>query len=96
MIAEHTPATEIAEGMWSAEVPPPPNVWERVRVSQWYESNFSKLGLQPLSDFYGIIRQVNERMGEGIARDELQDFLKSSNFAQVLLSLRDMFQRNNL
>jgi hypothetical protein len=35
-------------------------------------------------------------MNGGIARDQLQDFLKESNFAKVLLSLRDMFQRNGI
>jgi hypothetical protein len=33
-------------------------------------------------------------MRAGVTRDELQRFLKEVNFAQTLLALRDMFQRN--
>jgi hypothetical protein len=43
--------TAIAEGVWSSEVTPAPLVWEQVTSSDWYERNFSRLGLQPLSVF---------------------------------------------
>ena len=88
--------TSIAEGLWGSNVPPSPSVWERVRVHPWYEGNFSALGLKPLSDFYDIASKVRERMSDGIARDELQEFLKEHSFANVLLALRDMFQKNGI
>jgi len=88
--------TAIAEGLWTSDVPPTANVWRQVRVSPWFEAQITKLGLKPLSDFYGIIDRVDERMRDGIAKDQLQDFLKDSNFAQILLSLRDMFQQNGI
>ncbi len=87
---------EIAESLWTSDVPIPPRVWDRVRVSSWYKQGFSKRGLKPLSDFYEVISQVWEKMEAGIARDELQEFLKESNFAQLLLALRDMFQKNQV
>ena len=86
--------TTIAEGIWTKDIPPAARAWERVSVSRWYEENFSGLGLRPLSDFYDIIAKVDQRMRAGVARDELQRFLKEVNFAQTLLALRDMFQRN--
>jgi len=52
--------------------------------------------LKPVSDFYEVISKVHERMREGISREEIQLFLKDSNFAQILLALRDMFQRNKV
>ncbi len=88
--------TSIAEGLWGSDVPPAPSVWEKVRVHPWYEGNFSSLGLKPLSDFYDIASKVRERMSDGIAKDELQEFLKNHSFANVLLSLRDMFQKNGI
>ncbi|MCG6962744.1 MAG: hypothetical protein LJE95_05675 [Acidobacteria bacterium] len=88
--------TSIAEGLWGSSVPPAPSVWEKVRVHPWYEGNFSALGLKPLSDFYDIAAKVRERMSNGIARDELQEFLKEHSFANVLLALRDMFQKNGI
>ena len=86
--------TSIAEGIWTKDIPPAAKAWERVSVSRWYEENFSGLGLRPLSDFYDIIAKVDQRMRAGVTREELQRFLKEVNFAQTLLALRDMFQRN--
>jgi hypothetical protein len=88
--------TAIAEGMWSSDVIPAPLVWEQVTRSDWYELNFSRLGLQPLSDFYEVISTVDKRMSAGIDKNELQDLLKEANFAKILLGLRDMFQKNNV
>ena len=88
--------TAIAEGIWGSDAPVAPSVWEKVRVHTWYEEKFSALGLKPLSDFYDIVEKVNKRMSNGIAKDELQTFLKDHNFAKVLLNLRDMFKKNNI
>ena len=86
--------TGIAEGIWTKDIPPAPRVWEKVSVSSWYADNFSGLGLRPLSDFYDTIAKVDHQMRAGVSREELQRFLKDVNFAQTLLALRDMFQRN--
>jgi hypothetical protein len=88
--------TAIAEGLWEREVPATPSVWPRVREHAWYEKNFSPLGLQPLSDFYDVIDAIHGRIHDGLAKDELQAFLKEHNFAKILLALRDMFQKNQL
>jgi hypothetical protein len=88
--------TAIAEGVWSSEVTPAPLVWEQVTSSDWYERNFSRLGLQPLSVFYEVTAKVDKKVRAGAERKELQEFLKETNFAKTLLSLRDMFQANNI
>ena len=88
--------TAIAEGVWSSEGTPAPLVWDQVTASDWYERNFSRLGLQPLSVFYEVTAKVGEKIRSGAERIELQEFLKESNFAKTLLSLRDMFQANNI
>lgn len=88
--------TAIAEGVWSSEVTPAPMVWEQVTASDWYERNFSRLGLQPLSVFYEVTAKVDKKVRAGADRKELQEFLKETNFAKTLLSLRDMFQSNNI
>jgi len=88
--------TAIAEGVWSSEVTPAPLVWDQVTSSDWYERNFSRLGLQPLSVFYEVTAKVDKKVRGGAERKELQVFLKETNFAKTLLSLRDMFQANNI
>jgi hypothetical protein len=88
--------TTLAESIWSSDVPPGAMVWQQVRSSSWYEVNFSKLGLKPLSDFYDVFSSVESKLEDGVARDQLQDYLKEVNFAQILLAMRDMFQRNHI
>ncbi len=88
--------TAIADGLFSSNSTPAPVYWKAVRGSQWYENNFSVLGLKPLSDFYAIVEKAIERREEGTGREEIQEFLKNHNFAKILLGLRDMFQQNRL
>jgi hypothetical protein len=88
--------TNTAENIWSRDVLPNTSVWNRVSTSTWYEENFSSMGLKPVSDYYEIISKVDEKMRDGISKEELQQYLKESNFAQILLALRDMFQRNEI
>lgn len=92
----YTEVTELAEGLWSPDGNSATPIWDTVRESTWYESNFSNLGLQPLSDFYEIVAGLARGREDGKPKDELQDFLKDRNFAQVLLSLRDMFQKHRI
>lgn len=88
--------TSLAESLWSSDVPPPQTVWKEVRISSWYEEKFSALGLKPLSDFYDVISHVEDRLGTGLAKHELQKMLEDANFAHILLALRDMFQKNRI
>jgi len=67
-----------------------------VVASDWYEVNFSRLGLQPLSVFHEVTEKVDKKLRSGADRSELQEFLKETNFAKTLLALRDMFQANNI
>ena len=88
--------TAIAEGVWSNDVTPAPLVWDQVTASDWYEANFSRLGLQSLSVFYEITAEVESKMKAGADRKELEGFLKDTNFAKTLLSMRDMFKANGI
>ncbi|MEX1308787.1 MAG: hypothetical protein AB1Z65_00035 [Candidatus Sulfomarinibacteraceae bacterium] len=88
--------TGIAEVIWTTNEHPTTAVWERVSTNKWYEQNFSRLGLRPLSDFYELISQVREKRKGGAAKAEIQSFLNDSKFATILLALRDMFQSNNI
>ncbi len=88
--------TSIAEGVWTNDVTPAALVWDQVTASEWYELNFSRLGLQPLSVFYEVTSKVEKKMSSGASKADLQEFLKETNFAKTLLALRDMFQANNI
>jgi hypothetical protein len=88
--------TAIAEGLWSNDMTRAPMVWERVIASDWYEVNFSRLNMHPLSVFYEVTENVEKKRRSGADRKELEEFLREMNFAKTLLSLRDMFQVNNI
>ncbi|HSL18046.1 MAG TPA: hypothetical protein VLB51_09085 [Methylomirabilota bacterium] len=88
--------TGIAEVIWTTEEVPTTAIWDRVSTNPWYEKNFSKLELRPLSDFYEIISQVRGKRKARAPKSEIQSHLNDSNFATVLLALRDMFQKNHI
>ncbi len=89
----YSEVTAIAEKLASDESTPNPSVWETVREDDWYTSSFSRLGLQPLSEFYGIVNQAQELKEANADKKKMQDFLRDKNFAKTLLGMRDMFQR---
>jgi hypothetical protein len=88
--------TGIAEVIWTTNEIPTTRIWDRVSTNPWYESSFSRLELRPLSDFYELISQVREKRRNGAVKGEIQSFLNDSKFATILLSLRDMFQKNHI
>jgi hypothetical protein len=88
--------TGIAEVIWTTDKIPGHPAWDRVSSNSWYETNFSKLDLRPLSDFYELINQVRSNLQKGYTKAEIQSFLNDSRFATILLALRDMFQKNKI
>ncbi len=86
--------TSLADGLWSHGAPAAPHVWEKVRESEWYKLHFAQFGLKPVSDFYALVEEARDRMLSGMSRSELQELLKERNFAQVLLSLRELFKQH--
>jgi len=88
--------TGIAEVIWTTNEIPTTGIWDRVSRTPWYETNFGKLELRPLSDFYELISQVRTKRQAGAGKSDIQSFLNDSKFATILLALRDMFQQNNI
>jgi hypothetical protein len=86
--------TALADGLWSQAAPAAPKVWEQVRESTWYQEHFASLGLKPVSDFYALVDEARDRLLAGTSRSDIQEFLKERNFAQVLLSLRELFKHH--
>jgi hypothetical protein len=84
--------TNLAEKIWGETGTARSPVWEAVRESTWYESRFSALRLRVVSDFYDLLRNVQERTAAGTSRTDLHEFLKERNFAQLLMELREFFR----
>jgi hypothetical protein len=93
LTALYQEVTALADGLWNGSVASlQARTWEQVRESQWYHDLFGKLGLKPISDFFGLFDAAKGRMGAGSSRNDLQEFLKDHSFVQVLLGLKDLFR----
>jgi hypothetical protein len=93
LTALYQEVTALADGLWNGSVASlQARTWEQVRESQWYHDRFGKLGLKPISDFFGLFDAAKDKTGAGTSRNDLQEFLKDHNFVQVLLALKDLFR----
>ena len=84
--------TSLAEKLWGESAAAGAPVWERVSESPWYRDRFSALRLRVVSDFYDLLRAVQERRAAGSSRSDLHELLKDRNFAQLLMDLREFFR----
>lgn len=82
-----------AEAVWARGAATSLKVWYAVRESPWYQEQFVALGLKPVSDFYSIVEDLQDKLGPSPTKERIQEFLAGRAFAQVLLSLRELFQR---
>jgi hypothetical protein len=95
LTALYQEVTALADGLWNGAVASlQARTWEQVRESQWYHDRFTKLGLKPISDFFGLFDTAKDKMGAGTSRNDLQEFLKDHNFVQILLALKDLFRQH--
>jgi hypothetical protein len=95
LTALYQEVTALADGLWNGSVASlQARAWEQVRESQWYHDRFGKLGLRPISDFFGLFDAAKQKMGAGTSRNDLQEFLKEHSFVQVLLALKDLFRQH--
>ncbi len=95
LTALYQEVTALADGLWNGSVASlQARAWELVRESQWYHDRFGKLGLKPISDFFGLFDTAKQKMGAGTSRNDLQEFLKEHSFVQVLLALKDLFRQH--
>ena len=95
LTALYQEVTALADGLWNGSVTTlQARAWEKVRESSWYREQFAKLGLKPISDFFGLFDSARERSISGASRTQLQDFLKDHNFVQVLLALKELFRQH--
>jgi len=86
--------TTSAESVWKSGTATEPAAWRAVRESVWYQKNFSALGLKALSDFYDLLLRAGERGETEGSSEAVQNYLKESNFAQLLMALRELFRQH--
>ena len=84
--------TGLAEKLWGDSAVSRAPIWEKVSESTWYRDRFSPLRLRVVSDFYDLLRAIQEKRAAGSSRADLHELLKDRNFAQLLMDLREFFR----
>jgi len=84
--------TGLAEKLWGDSSAAAAPAWEQVCESPWYRDRFSALRLRVVSDFYDLVRTVQDKRAAGATRGDLHELLKDRNFAQLLMDLREFFR----
>lgn len=91
MAALYREVVRAADAIFKEGRPPACPVWETVRESAWYEQNFRRLSLAPLSHFFDIVEDTKE-LACSASREEILEAVRNRGFAQTLLQLKELFQ----
>lgn len=94
--ALHREVTSVAEGVFAMDVDRSYEVWETLRASGWYDMKMSEFALAPLELFYAVAEEARDKKNAGVDADEIKEFLAEAHFTKLLLSLREMFLRQEL
>jgi hypothetical protein len=86
-VAEH-----VLKGDFDQECP----VWQTLKASGWYDIKSGPMALGPIEQFFSIAEEVCAKNLEGISRDEIKAFVKDAQVGKLLLSLGEMFKRQEL
>ena len=87
LVAEH-----VLKGDFDGEFP----VWQTLKSSGWYDIKSGPLALAPVEQFFSIAEEVCAKNLEGIAKDEIKSFVSESEVGKLLLSLSEMFKKQEL
>lgn len=96
LAAMHAEVTAVAEDVFAGRPNRPTPGWNAIRETGWYDSRRDSRGLDPLATFYDTAGAWTEAALGGASSDELRTLLRDRGFSGLLLSLRDMFDRNRL
>jgi hypothetical protein len=96
LAAMHAEVTAVAEDVFAGRPNRPIPGWNAIRETGWYDSRRDSRGLDPLATFYDTAGAWTEAATGGASNDELRTLLRDRGFSGLLLSLRDMFDRNRL
>jgi len=87
LVAEH-----VLKGDVDQEFP----VWQKLESSGWYEIKSGPLALSPVEQLYSIANEVRTKNRGGVAKEEIKSFVTESKVGKLLLSLSEMFKRQEL
>jgi hypothetical protein len=86
-VAEH-----VLKGDVDLEFP----VWQTLKASGWYDIKISTLGLASVETFFSVVEEARAKHRAGDSKKEIKAFIKDSEVGKLLLSLGEMFKRQEL
>ena len=92
----HREVMSIAEAVYQRDLERTHPVWEMLTTDGWYDLKKADMALSPLELFFAIAEEARNRQRSGADLDELKAYLEEAEFTKLLLSLREMFMRNQL
>ena len=92
----HREIMSVAEHVLKGDIDQEFPVWRTLKASGWYDIKQTTLGISPVEDFYSIAEKVCTKNREGVSKDEIKAFVKESEVGKLLLSLGEMFKRQEL
>jgi hypothetical protein len=87
LVAEH-----VLKGDVDQEFP----VWQTLKSSGWYDIKQTTLAISLVEKFYSVAEEACTKSREGASEDEIKAFVKESEVGKLLLSLGEMFKRQEL
>jgi hypothetical protein len=70
--------------------------WDAVREAGWFDDRRAEMGLGPIEEFYELIEHFESERAEHVGPERLRTFLSDHDFPKLLLTLRDVFLRNDV
>jgi len=92
----HREIMAVAEHVLKGDVDQEFPVWLILESSGWYETKCGPLALTPVEKLYSIAKKVRSKNRAGVAKDEIKAFVTESKVGNLLLSLSEMFNRQEL
>jgi hypothetical protein len=86
-VAEH-----VLKGDFDQEFP----VWQTLKSSGWYDIKQTTRAISLVEDFYSVAEEACTKSREGASKDEIKTFVSESEVGKLLLSLGEMFKRQEL
>jgi len=90
----HAEIMALAEDVFAGRRGRPRPAWHAICESGWYASRRDARGLDTLEAFHAAIDAWDEAGDAGADAERLRAILRDRGFSGLLLSLRDMFDRN--
>ena len=89
----HREVMALADSVFRSRFDRESPVWETLRSSGWFDLKKADLALAPLELFYDIVARAANARRSGADDERVKDLLNQAGFSKLLLSLREMFIR---